>query len=119
MKQCIIPEYERMNKTSDASPVFSVLEAVGYADGAVVSKSIVKRPTGTVTLFAFDKGEALSEHSAPFEALVQMLDGEALITIADRSHVVKKGDCLVLPANVPHAVRSTSRCKMMLTMIKS
>lgn len=96
-----------------------VVEMVGYQDGAVVSRTVIKRPAGTVTLFAFDAGQELSEHTAPYDALVQVLEGEAEITIAGRPHHLRGGDLLVLPANQPHAVRAAARFKMMLTMIRS
>ncbi|MFV0604655.1 MAG: cupin domain-containing protein [Niabella sp.] len=92
---------------------------VNYADGAIVSKTIVKKPTGTITLFAFDTGEELSKHSASFDALVQVLDGEAEITIDETPHLVKKAQSILLPANIPHAVKANQRFKMMLTMIKA
>jgi quercetin dioxygenase-like cupin family protein len=84
----------------------------------VVSKAIVKKPTGNITLFAFDKGEGLAEHSSPFEALVQVLDGRAEITIGGNAHRVLAGENIMLPANIPHSLRATDRFKMMLTMIK-
>jgi quercetin dioxygenase-like cupin family protein len=84
-----------------------------------VSKTIIKKTTGTVTLFAFDKGQGLSEHTAPFEALVYLIDGEAGITVGSQTHQVKKGEVIILPANVPHALTALSPFKMLLTMIKS
>ena len=98
---------------------FNTAETVAYADHSVVSKTIIKKPTGTITLFAFDKGEELSEHTAPFEALIQVLDGEAEITIDGIAETVTAGHCILLPANVPHAVKAVEKFKMMLTMIKS
>jgi quercetin dioxygenase-like cupin family protein len=96
-----------------------VVDLVGYQDGAVVSRTLIKRPTGTVTLFAFDAGQELSEHTAPYDALVQVLDGEAEITIAGTPHRVAAGELIVMPANKPHAVKCASQFKMMLTMIRS
>ena len=81
---------------------------------------VIKKELGTVTLFAFDKGQGLSEHSAPFDAMVQIIDGEAEITLAGKPHTVKKGEFLIMPANVPHALQAVNGpYKMVLTMIKS
>ena len=99
--------------------VASTADFVSYQDGAVVSREIIKRPTGSVTLFAFDAGEGLSEHTAPFDALVQVLEGEAEITVAGRAHRVSGGEMIRLPAGQPHAVKATRRFKMLLTMIRS
>lgn len=94
-------------------------DLVGYQDGSVVSHQIVNRKAGTVTLFAFDEGEGLSEHTTPFDALVQLLDGEAEITIAGKPFNVKEGEAIIMPANEPHALKAVSRFKMLLTMIRS
>lgn len=93
-------------------------DVVTYQAGAVVSRTLVKKATGTVTAFAFDEGEALSEHTAPFDALVVAADGEAEITIAGVAHRVQAGELLRLPAGRPHAVRAMSRFKMLLVMIR-
>ncbi len=90
-----------------------------YQDGSIVSRIIAKEPTGNITFFAFDEGQALSEHTAPFNALVQVIDGEAQITIASEAHRVVAGEMILLPANVPHALDATTRFKMILTMIRS
>lgn len=103
----------------ESSKEFVPAETVQYAEGSVISKTIVKKPAGNVTLFAFDKGEGLAEHSSPHEALVQILDGEAEITIGGESHAVTKGQCIILPGNVPHSLKAAGRFKMMLVMIKS
>lgn len=96
------------------------LEAlIDYQPASVVSRTLIKKSSGTVTLFAFDAGEGLSEHTAPYDALIFLMDGEAEVQIAQATHVVKKGQALLLPANVPHALRATSKFKMMLTMIRS
>jgi quercetin dioxygenase-like cupin family protein len=92
---------------------------VDYQKGAVVSREILARPTGTVTVFAFDEGQGLSEHTAPFDALVQVIDGEAEITISGEPHAVAAGEVIVMPANRPHALRALRRFKMMLVMIRS
>lgn len=97
----------------------SLLDMVSYQDGAVVSRTLIDRKTGTVTLFAFGEGQGLSEHTAPFDALVQVLDGEAEITIAGNPHHLDAGEIIVLPAGVPHALKAARRFKMMLTMIRS
>ena len=92
---------------------------VDYQTGSVVSKTIIKKPTGTVTLFAFDKGEGLSEHTAPFDALVYLIDGEAEVIISGKANLVKKGEMIIMPANEPHALKAKEKFKMMLAMIKS
>ncbi len=92
---------------------------VQYQSGSIVSREIVKKPTGTVTLFAFDAGQGLSEHTAPFDALVQVIDGEGEITINGVSNIVKAGEIILMPANEPHAVKADKPFKMILTMIRS
>jgi len=92
---------------------------VGYQEASVVSKTLLEKDTGTVTLFAFDKGQGLSEHTAPFDAMVCVLDGVAEITIAGNPVTLQQGEMLIMPANKPHALRAVERFKMMLTMIKS
>lgn len=92
---------------------------VDYQTGSVVSKTIIKKQTGTVTLFAFDKGEGLSEHTAPFDALVYLIDGEAEVIISGKANLVKKGEMIIMPANEPHALKAKEKFKMMLAMIKS
>jgi quercetin dioxygenase-like cupin family protein len=99
--------------------VVNLAEAISYQQGSVVSRTIVDRKTGTVTLFAFDRGQALSEHTAPFDALVQVLDGELEITIAGEPFQLKTGDAIIMPADKPHAVQAVSKFKMLLVMIKS
>lgn len=94
-------------------------ETVEYQGGAVVSRTVVKKKGGNVTLFAFDQGEGLSEHTTPFDALVQVLDGEARITVGGEEYRVGTGDSILMPADVPHALRADVRFKMLLTMIKS
>jgi quercetin dioxygenase-like cupin family protein len=95
------------------------LEAlVDYAPGAAVSRVLLKSPVGTITLFSFDAGQGLSEHSAPFDALVQILDGRAELTVAGKTFAAATGDAVLFPANVPHAVQAVERFKMLLTMIR-
>ena len=91
---------------------------VDYQSGAVVSRTIIERNTGTVTLFAFDRGQGLSEHTAPFDALVHVIDGEAVITIDGHELNVKSGEATIMPANRPHALKANARFKMMLVMIR-
>jgi quercetin dioxygenase-like cupin family protein len=102
----------------EARPL-NVAGLVDYQNSAIVSREILKKKTGTVTLFAFDAGQGLSEHTAPFDALVQVLDGEAEITIAGKRHRVAAGELILMPANKPHALMAGRRFKMMLTMIRS
>jgi quercetin dioxygenase-like cupin family protein len=91
---------------------------VNYQDGAIVSREVVSQPTGTVTAFAFDEGEQLSEHTAPFDAMAIDLDGEADITIGGKVNRVKPGEMIIMPAAVPHALKAVTRFKMLLVMIK-
>lgn len=97
----------------------TVADMVEYQQDAVVSKTILKKNTGTVTLFAFDEGQGLSEHTAPFDAMVQVLDGEVEISIAGKPYRLSQGDFIVMPANIPHALMGVKKFKMMLTMIRS
>jgi quercetin dioxygenase-like cupin family protein len=101
------------------SVVINVEDLLDYQEGAVVSREIIRKETGTVTIFAFDKGEGLSEHSAPFDAMVQVIDGKAEITISGTKHQLERGDMIIMPANEPHALHAVERYKMILTMIKS
>ena len=96
-----------------------LLDMIGYQEGAVVSKTLIDRKTGTVTLFAFAQGQGLSEHTAPFDALVQILDGEVEIRISGKSFHLSPGEIILMPANEPHAVKAIKPFKMMLTMIRS
>lgn len=92
---------------------------VAYESGAVVSRTLIKKPVGTVTLFSFDKGEGLSEHTAAFDALVTVLDGAAEVTIAGRVHRVEAGQSILMPGGKPHALHAVERFKMMLVMIRA
>lgn len=98
---------------------FNLLDAVSYQDGAIVSREITNKNTGTVTVFAFAKGQGLSEHTAPFDALVYILDGEVEILVSGKSHFLKQGDMIIMPANKPHALTAMEKFKMLLVMIKS
>jgi quercetin dioxygenase-like cupin family protein len=101
---------------AEVKPLGELLE---YQDGSVVSRVLLKNKGGTVTLFAFDQGEGLSEHTAPFEALVFVIDGEVEVKIAGRAYSVRTGETITLPANIPHAVQAKTRFKMLLTMIRA
>jgi quercetin dioxygenase-like cupin family protein len=89
-----------------------------YQKGTIVSRMIINKSNGTITIFAFDENQALSEHTAPFDALIQILDGEAEVTISHVKYNLKKGEMIIMPANEPHAVKATTKFKMMLCMIK-
>lgn len=99
--------------------VLKLADLVSYQEGSVVSRQITKAEAGNVTLFAFDAGQELSEHSAPFDALVEVLDGTAEIRISGQPYALAAGDAIVMPGNEPHAVRALSRFKMLLTMIRA
>lgn len=94
------------------------VELVDYAADSIVSKTLLDKTAGTITLFAFDAGQKLSEHTAPYDAVVQVLDGRALITIDGKNHQVSAGEIIIMPANVPHAVCAEEKFKMLLTMIR-
>ena len=107
--------------TQDTFPKDKVVifeDSVEYAENAIVSKQILKMPTGNVTLFAFDEAQELSEHTAPFDALVQILDGSVQIKVAGKEHALDKGQSIIMPANIPHAVKAVKKFKMLLTMIR-
>ncbi len=110
----------RMNDQSSTlkGKVFNLEQFVDYADGSVVSKTLLKKEIGNITLFAFDKGQGLSEHTAPFDAVVYILDGEAQITIGGQSQNVLAGEMLIMPANIPHALQAKAPFKMLLIMIR-
>lgn len=104
--------------TFDKATVIALEASVDYTQGGVISKQVTKNRAGNITIFSFDKGQGLSEHTAPFDAFVQVLDGEAEIRIDGVPHVLKKGDCIIMPANHPHALKAIKRFKMLLTMIR-
>jgi quercetin dioxygenase-like cupin family protein len=104
--------------TAPKSEVLKMAELVAYQDGSVVSRQITKADAGNVTLFAFDKDQELSEHTAPFDALVHILDGEAEVKISGNPFHLQIGDAIIMPADEPHAVRATQRFKMLLTMVR-
>ena len=101
------------------SKPFTIENLIDYKENSVVSREIIRKETGTVTIFAFDKGEGLSEHTAPFDAMVQVVDGSAEIIISGYKNVVKSGEMIIMPGNVPHALNAVERFKMVLTMIRS
>jgi quercetin dioxygenase-like cupin family protein len=113
--------HEKSQKDTDylLGQVVKPIDLVGYQEGSVVSRTIIDKDTGTLTVFAFDEGQGLSEHTAPFDALVHILDGEAEVTISGKSLNLLEGEMVIMPANQPHALKATKRFKMMLVMIKS
>jgi quercetin dioxygenase-like cupin family protein len=109
-----------MNPTQfEHSKAYLLKNSVEYASGSIVSKIIAKNEAGNLTLFAFDQGQNLSEHTAPFNAIVQVVEGEARITIARVDHILKEGEIIIMPAAIPHAVEAIKRFKMLLTMLKA
>ena len=105
--------------TAPKAEILNLAEMVNYQEGSVVSRQIAKAEAGNVTLFAFDEGQELSEHTAPFDALVHVVEGEAEIIIAGESFHLKSGNAIVMPADEPHAVKATGQFKMLLTMIRA
>lgn len=103
----------------ESSKIFAIKDTIDYQDNSVVSIELIKKETGTVTLFAFDEGEGLSEHSAPFDAMVQVIDGTLKLTLDSKEHILNEGDLIIMPADIPHALHAETRFKMILTMIKS
>jgi len=106
------------NKAFPTAEKFSMTNKVSYAEGAIVSKIIIRNDHGNVTLFAFDKGEFLSEHTAPFDVVIQVLDGKSEVFIDGQSFELGVGESILMPTNIPHAVKALERFKMLLTMIK-
>ena len=102
-----------------AAEVVRLIDLVNYQEGAVVSRTLVRGATGTVTLFAFDEGQGLSEHTAPFDALAHLLEGEAEITVSGKPLPTTAGEAVLMPANHPHALKAVTKFKMLLTMIRS
>jgi quercetin dioxygenase-like cupin family protein len=94
-------------------------EIISYQEGSVVSKTLIDRGKGTITLFSFDKGQGLSEHTAPFDAFVQVVDGEAEVTISGETRTVRAGEIIIMPADKPHSLRAAIRFKMLLVMIRA
>lgn len=104
-------------KESLVAKALDMTGLVEYQAGSVVSRAVIQKKTGTVTLFAFDEGQGLSEHTAPFDALVCLLDGQADIVISGKSHVLKQGEMIIMPAGEPHSIKAIGPFKMMLVMI--
>jgi quercetin dioxygenase-like cupin family protein len=109
--------YPQMPNTNDTD-IVNLLEALNYQDKSVISSVLLKNSGGTITLFAFDEGEGLSEHKTPYDAFLNVVEGSARIRIAERDHSLNAGDSIVLPANIPHAVDALTKFKMLLVMIK-
>ncbi len=105
--------------TIPTAQILSLADLIGYQEGAIVSRVILKAEAGNVTLFAFAEGQELSEHTAPFDALVHVLDGEVEIKISGQPFQLKTGEAIIMPANDPHAVKATKQFKMLLTMIRA
>jgi quercetin dioxygenase-like cupin family protein len=105
--------------TTPKSEILTLVDLADYQDGAIVSRQITKAEGGNITLFTFDLGQELSEHSAPYDALVHVLDGEAEIKIAGKAYLVKEGEAIIMPADIPHAVKAVKKFKMLLSMVKA
>ena len=112
-------DHNGKNSYLPVSEVVQLNELMEYQEGSVVSRTLLNKETGTLTLFAFDKGQGLSEHTAPFDALVYLLDGEAEIVISGNPLTLRMGEMVLMPANKPHALKAIKKFKMLLTMIKS
>ncbi len=104
---------------TDKGKALNVRELIEYATDSVVSKTLIDTKAGTVTLFAFDKAQGLSEHTAPFDAMVQIVEGETAITIGGNTTNVSEGQMIIMPANIPHALKAITPFKMLLTMIRA
>lgn len=109
---------ENLTNIVDMTRVLKLKDIAVYQEHSVVSREIIRKPSGTMTVFAFDEGEGLSEHTAPFDAAVYLLEGEAEIRIDGKPHSVKEGEMIIMPANKPHALKAVTRYKMLLVMIK-
>ena len=103
----------------DTAQTFRFEAKVDYSFGGIVSKRVIDRPTGNISLFAFDKGQRLSEHTAPFDAAIYVLDGQVRVNISGKPNIVKKGQMIIMPANKPHSLKAIRKFKMLLVMIKS
>ncbi len=114
----MISSRRQVGENKFMSQASQLADLVEYQDGAIVSRTLIDKEVGTVTLFAFDIGQGLSEHTAPFDALVHIVDGEAKIVIASKAILVKKGEIVIMPANQPHSIKAEKRFKMILTMIR-
>ena len=103
----------------EKSKKYSIINSIDYVSGGIASKQIIKKRTGNITVFSFAEGEGLSEHTAPFDALVHIIEGEAEVVIDKKSFSLAKDDMIILPADIPHALHATKKFKMLLVMIKS
>ena len=113
------PEASPHKREIPAAEIARLAELVNYQEGAVVSRTLIARPTGTVTLFAFDEGNGLSEHTSPFDALAHVLEGKAEIVVSGKPLLTSAGEAVLMPANQPHSLKALTRFKMLLTMIRS
>jgi quercetin dioxygenase-like cupin family protein len=107
------------NQTFNNSEIYNLVESVSYSEGSIVSKIIHKSEEGNLTLFAFDEGQNLSEHTAPYDALIQVTEGQAKVIINRKGFLLNEGDFIIMPANIPHALEAINRFKMLLVMIRS
>ena len=103
----------------ERSKVFSFNESIGYSEGGIISKTVLKKQTGNISLFSFARGEALSEHTAPYDAMIMVVDGRGEVIIDGKSFILEAGQTIIMPANKPHAVNAVEKFKMVLTMIRS
>ncbi len=108
-----------MSEQNELTKALDLEHMLEYQDGSIVSRSLINKDEGTVTLFSFDQGEGLSEHTAPFDAIVYIFDGDAEIMISQQKHNLTKGQMILMPANEPHALKALKKFKMMLIMVKS
>lgn len=107
-----------MDELFKKGTILNFTELIDYSAGGVISKQVLKNEAGNITLFSFDKGQGLSEHTAPFDAMVQILEGKAIIMVGGNPFHLKNGETIIMPANIPHALFATEQFKMLLTMIK-
>ncbi len=110
---------EQKKNAAEKTQAMKITSLAEYQEGSIVSRTLIDKKAGTVTFFAFDEGQALSEHVAPFDVLISVLDGEVEVAISEKIHRVKEGEMIVLPANKPHALKAIRKFKMMLIMIKA
>lgn len=107
-----------INKTFEKAVIFNLKNEISYEEGGIVSKNVLKNRVGNVSLFAFDKGTSLSEHTAPFDALVNVIEGQAEIVIDKKPYILQEGEIIIMPADIPHAVNAPNSFKMLLTLLK-
>jgi quercetin dioxygenase-like cupin family protein len=112
-------QINKLNSPGNLAQVSPLASLIDYQDGSIVSKTLIDKKGGTVTIFAFGDGQGLSEHSAPFDAMIYLLDGEAEMSISGKPHRLKEGEMIIIPVSSPHALRAVTRFKMMSVMIKS